>query len=245
MKLSSEITNFLESKGWRSSKKKDISSLLEFLKERGYEVSPEQIEFLELFDGYSFEFPVDYLKDYDPKATDLVSFNCEKNIRREGEVPEIYEETVGEKLLLIGENSSYFLIMLTPSGKMYAAMDNVLYFIGNNIGEALTNYYHGPTIVRIPLKIEPCTFTNNIYKIKEEELEDYINRFSDAYKIEVDGKNAKIDNLYEKRLEKIDPNNTTEIEKLDDEFIQYYRNYNKILFRGDKIYYLSNEKKNV
>lgn len=52
----------------------------------------------------------------------------------------------------------------------------------------------------------------------------------------------RIDNLYENKLKNVNPKDTVKIEKLDDEFIQYYRDYKKLYFYGDNIFYTSNKK---
>ncbi len=47
-----------------------------------------------------------------------------------------------------------------------------------------------------------------------------------------------LDQSYDLRLKKIDPNDKEKIDKLDREYIQYYRDYMKIYVKKNKVYYI-------
>jgi len=175
-----KFIKFLKKQRCSLSVKDDKTDLLEKLKKMEYEITPEIIEFLEIFDGKTINFK--------RGCIDKVSFNCKENLL-DKEVADRYAYTVEEQLLPVGFNNNSFclLFMISKSGKIYGGFDGLFYLIGNNYKEAFINILNDEKILKIELKAEPCTFTNNIYYINENDIEEYKNKFPNSYIFEVDG----------------------------------------------------------
>ena len=180
MKFSDDVLRFLKNNGWNDNIN-NTNEIVKYIKENGYEISENIMDFLEKFDKLSFEFP--------PKQScNVVRFDCMEMIKWEKQTALDYEETVGEQLIPIGENCHNYLIMISLSGKVYASFDGYLYLLGNNIYDMITNYYYRENVVEIPIKVQPCSFVNKIYKINSNDLYKYKEQFNQSYLIELDGK---------------------------------------------------------
>jgi len=184
-----DLIKYLKKQGYKPNRTNyDINKIIKFLEEKNYPIFPDLIEFLEKFDGYKFKFPLHKSKIKFLDSKDLVVFDCIKQTELDSGIEEIYEKAIGERLVILGENSFYYTIMMSTSGKIYAARDGYFRLIGNNHKEALVNYYNLENFKEIDLIYDPCTFRNQILHINECELEHYKNEFNAEVVIEFDGK---------------------------------------------------------
>lgn len=202
MRISYELMQYLKNQGFNIEKKQEINNVLAYLKSNDLPVFDKLLEYLEIFDGHQLKFPVKYLEKYEKNPIDIVTLDCIKINEIEKGREKLYENTTDEKLVMIGSNSFHYIFMMSLSGKIYAGFDMVLYFLGNDIEEALMNLYEGPKLKQIELKVDPCLFENKIYHIHFNELEEYKNKFKEAFCIEIDGKKCKKWKDYIHQLEK-------------------------------------------
>lgn len=199
MKLSNNLIQILSKRGINAENKHKIDDVIEYLKKNNLPIFDKLLEFLEIFDGHQLIVSSDYVKE---SECEILTFDCVKINELEKEREKLYEETVEEKLVMIGHNNFNYIFMMSISGKIYAALDNILYFIGNNIEEALINLYIEFNFKKLELKVEPCQFRNKIYNIKSSELDEYKNKFKSSFVIEIDGNKCKKWKDYIKELEK-------------------------------------------
>lgn len=75
------------------------------------------------------------------------------------------------------------------------------------------------------------------YRIGETQLVNDNKLMNELFKY-AGGLRFNLDHAYDLRLKKIDSNDINQIDKLDREFIQYYRDYKKIYVKNNKIYYV-------
>lgn len=190
----------------KESSKKNITKLLDILSEHGYVVTPPIKEFLEIFDGYTIKF-----KD------EIIIFDCLDNLC-EKEVADRYSETIKEQLLPLGFNNNSFclLFMISSSGKIYAGFDGLFYLVGNDYLEAFFNLVNKAKFQKIELKVKKCSFTNNIYKINANELDNCISKFSNAYIFKFDGEKCKTWPEYNEAIKKQLPLKKGHIDTLAD-----------------------------
>lgn len=223
----------------KESGKKNITKLLDILRENGYVVTPPIKEFLEIFDGQIIKF-----KD------EIITFDCLDNLC-EKEVADRYSETIEEQLLPIGFNNNSFclLFMISSSGKIYAGFDGLFYLIGDNYLEAFSNLLNKEKFKNIELKIKKCTFTNNIYKINANELDDFISKFNNAYVFKFDGEKCKTWPEYNEAIKKQLPLKKNHIytiadyEKLDytiNEHVNYMRKIDPIYLNYESYLFIIN-----
>lgn len=176
----------------KKSSKKNITKLLDIIKENGYIVTPPIKEFLEIFDGLTIKF-----------KEEIITFDCLNNLC-EKEIADRYSETIEEQLLPLGYNNNSFclLFMISSSGKIYAGFDGLFYLLGNNYLEAFSNLQNNVQVKKLELKVKKCTFTNNIYKINANELDIFISKFSNAYIFMFDGEKCKTWPEYNEEIKK-------------------------------------------
>ena len=199
MKISNELKRILLKNGFNVEIKHEINNIINFLKNNNLPIFDELLDHLEIFDGSQINIPSIYMRESEYA---ILTFDCMKINELEKEREKLYEETVSDKLVMIGYNSFNYIIMMSTSGKIYAGLDNILLFLGNNIDEALINLYKESNLEQIELKVKPCLFKNKIYNISHSELEEYESKFNGSFIIEVDGDKCKTWKDYIKYLEK-------------------------------------------
>lgn len=216
----------------KKSSKKNITKLLDIIKENGYIVTPPIKEFLEIFDGLTIKF-----------KEEIITFDCLNNLC-EKEIADRYSETIEEQLLPLGYNNNSFclLFMISSSGKIYAGFDGLFYLLGNNYLEAFSNLQNNVQVKKLELKVKKCTFTNNIYKINANELDIFISKFSNAYIFMFDGEKCKTWPEYNEEIKKQLPLKKNHIytiadyDKLDytiEEHVDYMRQIDPVYFNQE------------
>lgn len=199
MRLSNKLIQILSKRGFNVEKKHKINDVIDYLEKNNLPIFDELLEYLEIFDGHQLIVSSDSMRE---NEEEILTFDCIKINELEKEYEKLYEETVEEELVMIGYNSFNYVFMMSLSGKVYAGFDNILFFIGNDIEEALINLCEEVKFKQIELKVEPCPFKNKIYDIKSSELEEYKNKFKGSFVIEVDGSKCKTWGDYIKELDK-------------------------------------------
>lgn len=199
MRLSNKLIQILSERGFNAEKKHEINDVIDYLKNNNLPIFDKLLEYLEIFDGHQLIVSSASMKE---SEGEIITFNCTKINELEKEREKLYEETVEEELVMIGYNDFNYIFMMSISGKIYAGLDNILCFIGDNIEEALINLYEESNFKQLELKVEPCPFKNKIYNIKSSELEEYEHKFKGSFVIEVDGNKCKKWKDYIKELEK-------------------------------------------
>lgn len=199
MRLSNKLIQILSKRGFNAEKKHKINDAIDYLKKNNLPIFDKLLEYLEIFDGHQLIISSDSMKE---SEDEILTFDCIKINELEKGLEELYEETVEEELVMIGYNSLNYIFMMSISGKIYAGLDNILYFIGDNIEEALINLYEESNFKQLELKVEPCPFKNKIYNIKSSELEEYKNKFKGSFVMEIDGDKCKTWKDYIKEIDK-------------------------------------------
>lgn len=138
MKIPNKVIESLEKSGWYSSRNIDISIYEEAYKREGYKLSEHILEFLKQFGGMDIIIPA-FRR---PDSTDKVYIDPIRAINGiyRGNVLE-YEERIGKSIVVIGETQNEQLVLLmAENGEIYAAFDDYLAKLGNNIYEALDTF---------------------------------------------------------------------------------------------------------
>lgn len=197
MTFSKDVLCCLQKNGW-NNEKRSIDKIVKYIKQNGYKFNENIVTFLEKFDKFTFEFPL-------KQSRDKIQFNCEQMIAINKEVAMDYEESVGEQLIPIGEIGFYYLIMISLSGKIYVSFDGYLFLFGNDIYEMIENCYYGNKVEEIPIKAKPCSFSNKIYRINNDEINKFKEKFKDSFLIELDGQKCNNFNNFIIELSKVIP----------------------------------------
>ena len=134
------IRNLLIKAGWNENRQVNRFQLTDQISKNGYEVLPEVVDFLEVFEGLTIRFPNlkngindDITLDF-KKATEL---ECPERIHED------YQPRIGKKLCIIGTAyRDHFVLIMAEDGKVYGGYDNYLVRISDTgIGaiEAIIN----------------------------------------------------------------------------------------------------------
>lgn len=138
MKISNKVIESLEKSGWDSHRNIDIAVYEQVFESEGYKLSEPIVKFLKKFGG--MEIIVSAFRI--PNDIDKIYFDPIKAINGiyRGNVGD-YEERVGESMVVIGETyNEQLVILMSESGKSYAAFDNFLAKLGDNIYETLETF---------------------------------------------------------------------------------------------------------
>lgn len=138
MTMSNKVIESLKKSGWDDSRNVDISIYVEAFKSEGYKLSEPIVEFLKQFGGMEIIIPA-FRR---PDAIDKIYIDPIKAINGiyRGNVAD-YEERVDESLVVVGETYNEQLVLLmSESGKFYAAFDDYLAKLGDNIYETLDTF---------------------------------------------------------------------------------------------------------
>ncbi|TCM99436.1 SUKH-3 immunity protein of toxin-antitoxin system [Paenibacillus sp. BK033] len=135
MLFSAKTMEILQSSGWSATYKAGVSEYIKVFMEEDYFVNELVINFLSQFGGLTIEHPAYRV----PKKTANFHFNPIKAINHiNKERVETYEERINTSLVVIGEAyNEHLILMMTPSGGIYGALDEYLTFLGNNPKEAI------------------------------------------------------------------------------------------------------------
>ncbi|WP_336770842.1 SUKH-3 domain-containing protein [Paenibacillus sp. MMO-58] len=100
-----------------------------------FDVHERVINFLAQYGGLTIKQPAYKV----PNKTTSFHFNPNKAINHiNKERVETYEERINSALVVIGEaDNEHLILMMTPSGGIYGALDDYLTFLGNNPKEAI------------------------------------------------------------------------------------------------------------
>ncbi|AEB75057.1 SUKH-3 domain-containing protein [Clostridium botulinum] len=138
MNIPNKVIQSLMESGWYSSRNIDISSYEEAYKSEGYKISETIIEFLKKFGGVDIIIPAFRRHE----STDKVYIDPIRAINGvyRGNVLE-YEKKIGKSVVVIGETQNEQLVLIMDeNGEVYAAFDDYLAKLGNNIYEALDTF---------------------------------------------------------------------------------------------------------
>ncbi|WP_176560085.1 SUKH-3 domain-containing protein [Brevibacillus dissolubilis] len=135
MVISEKTQLLLRKAGWQPDRKIDITDYISVLENEGYTLFPAAIEFLTEFGGLKVTHPHHMVK----KSDDFFQTNASvaaEDIWRER--VETYEERIGESLVVIGQAyKTHMTMMISPTGRVFAAYDDLLILLGNSPAEAL------------------------------------------------------------------------------------------------------------
>jgi hypothetical protein len=137
MEMNQKATHYLEKSGFTNSRNIDIAIYEDALKSEGYQLNELVRKFLKQFGGLEITIPA-FRR---PEAIDKIFINPIKAISviYRGNVID-YEERVGESMVIIGITFNEELVLLmSKSGKIYAAFDDYLTLLGDNIFDAIEN----------------------------------------------------------------------------------------------------------
>ncbi|MDY8024484.1 SUKH-3 domain-containing protein [Paenibacillus polymyxa] len=134
MAFSQRTIDTLKDAGWYPERKVEISSIINFLEKKGFEVFDPAKEAFEHFEGLEYSVPSDESDDFQIGPEFLREGIERKHYSR-------YETIIGEELVVIGlaydDNATMFM---SKTGKVYGIMDDYyIWKFGNNIYEAMNN----------------------------------------------------------------------------------------------------------
>ncbi|MEK5236182.1 SUKH-3 domain-containing protein [Paenibacillus sp. FSL L8-0470] len=134
MTFSQRTIDILKDAGWYPERKVEVSSTINFLVEKGFEVFDLAKEAFEHFGGLEYSVPSDESDDFQIGPEFLRAGIEKKHYSR-------YETIIGEELVVIGlaydENATMFM---SKTGKVYGIMnDYYIWKFGDNIYEAIHN----------------------------------------------------------------------------------------------------------
>lgn len=125
-KLSQNSTEILENSGWYKGREIEIRHIVQFLKERGFEVYPAVKNFLEEYGMLNIKSPTyvtnEYIEKYNFPEYDEHSTDVYYALGDAGDVTyaEQYEYYAKEKLVIVGSIANGNLqLMISESGKVY------------------------------------------------------------------------------------------------------------------------------
>jgi hypothetical protein len=137
VKISNKVIECLKKSGWNSSRNIDITIYEEALKIEGYKLSESIIEFLKQFGGMEIIVPA-FRRPDDFDKIFIDPIKAINGIYRGNVIG--YEERTGESMVVIGETYDEQLVLLmSETGKIYAAFDHFLTKLGDNVYEAIEN----------------------------------------------------------------------------------------------------------
>lgn len=146
--LSARTLELLHKAGWTPSRQVDVGPYEAALVAEGYPVTSAVREFLKSFGGMQVEHP----HGGDPEATDRFHLDTARAVDGfEYDRVRAYELRVGEPLIVVGEAfSEHMIVMMSPSGRVYAAYDSVLIRLGETGCEALQTLCEGGATYEVP-----------------------------------------------------------------------------------------------
>ena len=147
MLLSEETKKILRQYGWSPERKVDAKPFVDGLKAEGYVVFERAVEFLGQYGGLYLKMP-----QYRGSGWDTLHFDA---ILAAGRIfidnVWFYEGRVGEKLVPVGEAyNGHYVLMLSESGKMYGAYDDLLRLAGQDCEDAIESMYRRLETPKIP-----------------------------------------------------------------------------------------------
>lgn len=145
--LSKRTQEVLRTAGWSPSRRVDVSVWERTLQGKGYVSHSAARDFWERFGGLDVTYP------YPPDPRLKCHFHTDP-VRAAGELykadVEACEHRVGEPLIFVGEYDHTFILMMTPSGKVYGEADGVLLLFGENSEELLESICQRKVVRSIP-----------------------------------------------------------------------------------------------
>jgi hypothetical protein len=146
-KFSDATLDILCRAGWHEDRLVDTSGYEEALQSRGYPFHPAVEDFLRHFGGLRVVHPhakVTHMQDY---------FDLDASKAAESTLPEwvsLYSERVGAPLCVIGMAfRDYMVLVMDPSGTVYAGYDNVLRKVGESGPDAIEALCSGRVLSEI------------------------------------------------------------------------------------------------
>lgn len=142
----------LKKTGWNKERKINIDEYKTALIKEGYVLNDRVESFLRNFGGLYFTFP-------DPSLyTGVEEFNFDVIHAISQcmiDYVEYYIKEIGEELVLVGtckrDNMS---LLMSHSGKLFTAMDDIFYLLGNDSMEGLKNLIDGKIIHSYDLPLD-------------------------------------------------------------------------------------------
>jgi hypothetical protein len=134
--------------GWNEHRSIDTTEYSNFLQLKGVPVHERAVEFWQHFGGLRVAHP----HSGDPGAEDYFELDPVKatrhtNIRNLRK----FSERVGAPLCIIGEaRRGYMVLLMDPTGTVYAGMDRLLELVGHSGEEAIEALCSGAKLERLP-----------------------------------------------------------------------------------------------
>jgi hypothetical protein len=145
----SETTlQLLHRSGWHEKRNISVDAYISGLSQENYRVTEAVVSFLSSFGGLCVIHPDDKV----PGRTDFFHLDPIQGAHSTTrERVEAYEERTGEQLCVIGEAySRYMILMMSPTGAVYAAYDDILIMVGGSGTEAIEAICRGGDMEQIP-----------------------------------------------------------------------------------------------
>lgn len=141
----------LERSGWDEKYRADISEYELLMGSEGCPLPPLVIEFLSCFGNLRVHYPHHKV----PSVEDVLHFDALKAaLTPKGKYCEDldhYAARIVERLVVIGEaDRGYLLLMMNSAGKVYAAYDDFLAYVGDSGEDAIEAFCTGRDFVVIP-----------------------------------------------------------------------------------------------
>lgn len=146
--FSKKTLQLLHQSGWHDKRIAPIDAYIVELGQESYRATEAVIDFLRSFGGLSVVHPDDKV----PGRTDFFHLDPIQGAHSTTrERVETYEERIGEQLCVIGEAySRYMVLMMSPSGSVYAAYDDILIKVGDSGADAIEAICSGRDMEQIP-----------------------------------------------------------------------------------------------
>jgi hypothetical protein len=141
----------LERSGWDENYRADISEYQSLMEREGCPLPTVVIEFLSGFGNLRVHYPHHKV----PSVEDVLHFDALKAASapkgKYCEDLDHYVARIGERLVVIGEAArGYLLLMMSSTGKVYAAYDAFLAYVGDSGEDAIEAFCTGRDFVVIP-----------------------------------------------------------------------------------------------
>lgn len=137
----------LHAAGWLPGRSIDIRPVMAAYARNDYHPDPHVVDFLRQFNGLQLIYPHSRVRH----NLDGCRFDAETAAMGGPLWVREYEQTLGEKLIPIGEAfHEHMLLMMTSSSSIYAAFEDTLCIVGIDYVDAINNLCEGKDLAHVP-----------------------------------------------------------------------------------------------
>lgn len=147
--LSGSVERALISSGWIPGRTVDITPYIACWDRRGILMNAAAMQFCREFGGLKIHHSP-HVEIAGAKYSDFTFFDVVYAVDGISDRSlDEFSRLAQERLCPVGSNRSHMTVMIAPSGKVFAGVDNYLFLVGSNPIEALTSICEGSAMYEV------------------------------------------------------------------------------------------------